>query len=65
MLKDRGKSHHQSQKTVYMAHQKLTPEQENALVSWLKHQDEIDLPFFSKDIHTQATEISGKKIRKR
>ena len=63
-LADRGKGRHTSRSEASAKRQLLTPEQEQTLVDWIKHQASMGLPFSKKELESRASKMAGRKVGK-
>ena len=63
-LSNRGKGRHASWSVASAKRQLLTPEQEQTLVDWVKHQGSMGLPYSKKKLEARASEMAGRKVGK-
>ena len=61
-LNDQGKGHHASRHEASAERQLLTPNQEQTLVDWVKHQGSMGLPFLKKELEAWASKLAGRQV---
>ena len=61
-LNDRGKGRHASRREASAKRQLLTPDQEQTLVDWVKHQGSMGLPFSKKELEARASRSAGRTV---
>lgn len=61
-LTDHGTGHHESQMVASAKRQLLTPEQEQSLVEWIKHQASMGLLLDRKELDAQASILAGRQV---
>lgn len=61
-LNDRGKGRHASRREASAKRQLLTPDQEQTLVDWVKHQGSMGLPFSKKELEAWASKLAGRQV---